>query len=654
MPMTRKDLEAFLRDARNEPEWRTEADKAAQYYDGDQLDTRTMEEKERRGSAPTISNHIAPTINLVLGMQAKSPRDWKVVAATDDGKDVADVLTEKMKEVEKSSGADRACSEAYAAMIKTGMGWIEVSKESNPFLPPFRVTSIHRREMYWDWRSVRPDLSDARFIFRRAFFDADLLAIRFPRHKTLIKNAVAGWAEWDMGLFGGMLSDARYSEMETDILESEWRDTERKRLCLYEVWYKTWITGPVIKFQDGKVSVFDQENPQHVLAVYQGTAQIENRTYHEMRLAWWLGPHLLEDIPSPYPHSSFPYVPFFGFRKDAKNQPYGMIKAMISPQDSINVIASKILDKMAQLQVIATTDSLGNGMTFDTAMTELSRPDAVITLAPNKMDHFVIREGQKDILLYLQLMNTQVQNIQSLSGVFNEQLGKGGVADSGVAINALVEQGGTTLAEINDNYVMGRRAVGELLLELVRESLTGEQELPITRNGKQVSIRINSMSLDDNGIPYLTNGIAEVQTKIVLEDVPESPSAFQQKLRDANQLMPLLPPQLAGVIGPELLVLSGLFPREKMQELMGGSSNQDQPGVNIQQQEDVQQQALLANQQAAMQMQMAQEAHQAGLRDTDARTRKTEAEIEVMRMNAAMNLAKSQLAGSEQNVATKS
>jgi uncharacterized protein YraI len=39
---------------------------------------------------------------------------------------------------------------------------------------------------------------------------------------------------------------------------------------------------------------------------------------------------------------------------------------------------------------------------------------------------------------------------------------------SGLAINSLVEQGTQTLAEINDNYIWGRREVGEQTMELVK------------------------------------------------------------------------------------------------------------------------------------------------------------------------------------------
>ena len=52
-----------------------------------------------------------------------------------------------------------------------------------------------------------------------------------------------------------------------------------------------------------------------------------------------------------------------------------------------------------------------------------------------------------------------------------------GGAKSGVAINSLVEQGTTTLAEMNDNYRVSRAATFELLLSLVKQDIGRDSEI---------------------------------------------------------------------------------------------------------------------------------------------------------------------------------
>ena len=73
-----KKLETWLNELKNQPRWRLVADKEMDYYDGNQLDAETLELMAERGQAPIIDNMVQPTINSVLGMQAKSRVDTRV------------------------------------------------------------------------------------------------------------------------------------------------------------------------------------------------------------------------------------------------------------------------------------------------------------------------------------------------------------------------------------------------------------------------------------------------------------------------------------------------------------------------------------------------------------------------------------------------
>lgn len=146
-------LERWLDEIRNQPSWRREADKACDYYDGNQLDADTLAQLDDKGLGPLTTNLIQPTVNAVLGMEAKTRTDWRVGGDDDQYQDVAEALSAKMHEAEREAQADVATSDAYAGQIKAGFGVVEVSRNSNPFNYPYRVTSVPRSEMYWDWRS---------------------------------------------------------------------------------------------------------------------------------------------------------------------------------------------------------------------------------------------------------------------------------------------------------------------------------------------------------------------------------------------------------------------------------------------------------------------------------------------------------------------
>jgi len=101
-------LERWLDEIRHQPAWRREADQCADYYDNNQLDAETLSELQSRGLGALVTNLIAPTINTVLGMEAKTRTDWTVNADDDAWTDVADALSSKIHEAERETGADHA------------------------------------------------------------------------------------------------------------------------------------------------------------------------------------------------------------------------------------------------------------------------------------------------------------------------------------------------------------------------------------------------------------------------------------------------------------------------------------------------------------------------------------------------------------------
>ena len=82
--LPRDQVEQFLREIKHQPNWRREADRAADYYDGNQLSSETVEKLKERGQPPLVTNLIKPTVDTVLGMEAKTRSDWRVRPEDDD------------------------------------------------------------------------------------------------------------------------------------------------------------------------------------------------------------------------------------------------------------------------------------------------------------------------------------------------------------------------------------------------------------------------------------------------------------------------------------------------------------------------------------------------------------------------------------------
>lgn len=644
--LSQAELENLLKDTQWEGDWRSEADRAAAYYDGNQLSSDIIRQMKDRGLAPLTRNMVGPTVDLVLGMEAKSKRDFKVRSDQDEGVEAAEAMSAEIKKAERMSNADLACSESYASMIKAGIGWVEVAREANPFRSPYRVQAVHRREIYWDFRSKELDLADARYVVRKQWVDEDVVTLHFPKKAALIRKATSRWADWDE------ISSAESSvdlinqyeiELRSSIEENEWRDMDRKRVCLYEVWYRHWKAAPVMVLPSGQVLELDEKNPAHLQAVAAGMVQVRKSVFPAVRLSWWLGPHQLVDVPSPYSHGFFPYVPFWGYREDNTGVPYGIVRRMMSPQDEINSRLSRMMWLLSAKRVIGDSDAVDQP--WAEIIEEAARPDAVILMNPNRKNKNAdALRIESDFALSQQQFNVlqdATKAIQDAAGVYQSMLGKSEYSgQSGLAINSLVEQGSTTLAELNDNYRFARKQVGTLLLSLVKEDIgSAPYKVSIESNGTRRTVVLNEVMQDADGTSYVTNDIVNTQMSVDLEDVPDTPSFRMQQMSMLTEIVKSLPPEIQPLLADFMLRATDLPFRHEAADRVAQAL-----GLNGQGQDDggaaAQQQAMAQLQQQQMQLQLAEQ--EAKVQKVQLEAEAARAKIQGVQMDAAMKAQQTQ------------
>jgi hypothetical protein len=491
------------------------------------------------------------------------------------------------------------------------------------------VQYIHRREIFWDWRAQQPDLSDARYLIRRRWLELEHAIALMPQYASLFRMTTGGWAGFDPLLEqDSRLVQSWEIERDTRIAAVDWRDIQRMRICLYEIWYRKWVRGYVMTLPNGTTMEVDFDNPRHQEAIVSGIANVRQATFQKVRLAWYTGPHFLYDVPSPYKHKHFPYVPFFGHREDLTNVPYGLIRSMISPQQEINARKSKMLWSLNSRRVVADSDAvLDHGRT----MQEVARPDAYVILNANRKPNstFRVEPGADLAAQQFQVMQEAKQEISEASGIHKSMQGQQSGATSGLAINSLVEQGLNTLAEINDNFRYARRLVGEMLFELVKQSLMqGPTKVSIGEGKQKKVIVLNAPAQDpETGEIVTINDVAKVRAKIVLDDVPSTPTYRMQQLQMLTEITKSLPPQLQGYVIDFVVEATDMPKRHELADRLRSA-------VGIQ---DPEQQQAAAQQQAQvtqMQMQMAQAEQDATIKEKLARAEKATAEADAIRINA--------------------
>lgn len=555
--LSRLELERILADIRNEPPWRKEAAKAADYYDSLQITAKDKQDMEERGLAPLFRNLIAPSIDLVLGMEAKSRRDLKLSADRDEDAEAVEAVQIKLKGAERSSRFDVACSDAYAETVKTGLSWIECGWESDPFRPRYRARKVARTEIWWDWRSRENDLSDARYLVRRRWVDADVLPLYFPNKAKLIEGLEGHHPDFtgfdaDIPAQSEMINVIEAASSST-LARAEWYDAERRQYALYEVWYRHWVRGTVLRLADDQVIEYDKGNLAQAIAIAMGQAVPEPATFTRMRLSWWCGPVQLDDLASPLPHNNFPYTPVWGIREDRSGMPYGLIRRMMSPQDEINARLSKMMWLLSAKRVIADSDAAD--MPWHDVVEEAGRPDALILLNPRRVnksaDALRVESDTPLTAQQFSVLQDATQAIRDASGIQEPMMGGStGALRSGAAVTSLIEQGSTTLAEINDNYATAKKLAGEQLLALVVADLgTQPHTVAVNFRGQQRQVVLNQLKLDpDIGGEVLTNAPAHLLMRVDLTDVPDTPSYRAQVFQQLTELTKSLPPELQALI----------------------------------------------------------------------------------------------------------
>lgn len=668
-PITAKGLsydqyQRIVEDIRDQPDWRKEADKAADYYDGNQLDAETLAALEEKGMAPLITNLIKPNIDLVLGLEAKTRSDWRVIADGQEFQDVAEALSQRLHEVERETRADRACSDAYAGQVKAGVGWVEVSRESDPFKYRYRVQNVHRREMYWDWLAKEPDLSDGRYTIRKRWFDYDVVALYFPRHKKVLDASRGRWdGNWlEIVSEDPELANAFDQQRGSGMADFEWQNADRQRVCLFEVWYKAPIRADVLKIQD-KVIEFDPKNEAHLAAVSMGLVQPQKAVFSQQRLAIWAGPHRLHDGKANTKRP--PYVPFWGFREDLTNVPYGLIRNMISPQDEINARRRKLMNLLSSKRIIADSDALDTRVnSFRDVADEVARPDSIIVLNPQRRNanSFMLESDLALSNQQYEIMKDAEAGIQNVSGIHNALMGSDSKATSGLAINSLVEQGTTTLAELSDNYRYSRRMVGEMLVDMIREDMREPTQIVVGEGKRKRVIQLNvPVQNPETGALEVMNDVGRSQVKVALEDVPSTPSYRAQQMTMLTQVIQAMPPEAQAIMAPAFVELSELPNRQEladqMRQMLGlqtGEEEMDPEKQQMMQQLQQAEQAIQQLQQAPQmitaqakqaELELKAQDHQIKAQQADIQNQKTMAEIEKIQAETAKTAVDIEMSG---------
>jgi hypothetical protein len=679
-------LERMLMDCVDQPAWRLRAKLCAAYYDGKQLDELRRWALRQESLDERVVNLIRPIVNSVLGQEAKSRTDVKIEADDDEYSDVAAVISAKLKEAERETYAHKQVSDAYASMVKKGLGWVHVCRNADPRAYPYRVEEVPVDEVWWDWRGQKGTMltDQCRWLCRMKMVDLDEVIAGMPKHRAILEQTVAGWDDPrmdslgmlgqpdEMQLFSAYENERRFH---ANFRKWDWLDSARKMVKIIEVWYRVPAMAVMLQLSPTRRIEYNPRDPRHVEAVARGLVKIIKGPTSQVRRALYAGPHrLLDEATS---RKRFPYIPFFAYRDDEDKSPYGLIDGMIAPQDDYNDRRHRIQWMLKARQLFVDDDALAPAFnSIEDIAEQVNRPDLVAVLNAQRRNQngLVIQNTLSLQKEQFDLLGIAEQDVQKAAGRYGSNLGDAQV-QSGIANSILVEQGEQAMGEMNDNYVYGRRTVFESLVDLIAEDhKEGEIKAAVGQGATRRVVVLNTWVPETvqqqdpqsgqvvevpTGGMLPKNMVADAEIRTALAETPNTPAFRQQTQLQLKEVITALAgngPALA-VVAPAYIESTSLDNRKELADDLRRATGQPIPGdkegrkrAEAAQQQELAEQNALAKDKLHAEVQ--DKAASANLKH--AQTRKTQAEAEQLeRTNAAGGAEASvqqQQAGTQQTV----
>lgn len=639
-------LKGIMSDIDNQPPWRSNANKANAFYDGDQISPEMAQILKSRGQPNTIHNLVAPAVDGVLGMEAKTRTDLVVKSdeADEEMELMAEAINSKFADHARLGKLDKARSEAYASMLKSGVGFVEVYRNPDLFGPTYKIKHVPRDEVYWDWLSKESDFSDSRWLMRKRWIDVDELTKTLPNKKEVIKWAVKSWVDFaDVAIIEGtdpgLLSAwEEYNGWSRE--QSEWLSTNRDRVQLQVIYYRKLKRVPVIRLSNGRVIEYDKNDLNHAMAVAMNKVKVLMSQSSEIYESWYAGPHHLGDKKCDAPQGMFPIVPFFAYRKDKTGEPYGLIARAIPAQEEVNFRRIKLTYLLQAKRVVADQDA--TNMSRDRVLEEVERPDGYIELNPERRNKTSVSEAfqvQQDFNIASQqfdVMQESMKLIQDTMGVYGAFLGQESNATSGVAIANLVEQGATTLAEVNDNYRSGTQLVGELLLGYIIQDMKEEKNVAVTIKREDLGTKKQIVLNEESSDGKMNNDITRLRTHISLAPIQQT-TAYKAQLADRMMnVTAQLPPNIQAVVLDLVLELTDVPNKSEYLERVRGALGVQKDPEDLSEEE---------KQQLAQKQQAEQQQNELMMREATAKVSKLEAEAASAQATAENRMAEAKSRG---------
>lgn len=477
-----EELESWFQSAVSwDSDWRDNARTWYDYYHGRHWTSDEIAALEERGQAVTTYNHIKPAIDSIIGSERQNRPKVSMAGRTlDDGR-LAEAKTKLYDYITYNSRTDDEVDRMLLDAFVTGRGWMYVAPEVNS---EEQIDIFHSyvdfRDVFLDGLSKRDDLSDCRHIHYAVYTDADIIKKQFPKFKP------------DEQADTGVLSFEGSSDDELWFQEED-----RSRPRLINSWYMD---------EEGNIST-----------------------------AVWTKGQLLYFKKQPYKANLYPFV-CYTINRDLDNQPYGIVKSMVSAQDEVNKRHSKALHYLNSKQVLAEEDAFVDA---EKAKVTLAKPDGVTMLTDGALSQGKVQVIDNTALAstHIQMMDIAKNNILYLAGINPSFVGQSGQYESAKKAGMAIAQAQNSIVPILNKLRIARHQLALITMKLVPEFYVQERIIRIIEhNGEYSFMPMNKISLLDDGTAAKFNDMTNDDVDIIIEDAPRGLNEREEQFAQLMQI----------------------------------------------------------------------------------------------------------------------
>ncbi len=568
----------FFEQARKTSElWRLDAKEDYSFVEGyGQWDQKQREELLRQNRPALVMNSILPVVNLISGQERASRLGITYKPRGLDDDRFSQIANMSFRYASDQSELPFNVSDAFQDMVISGRGWLGVFMDfmrSDEPMGELSIRRIHPLSIFWDDNAQQYDKQDANYLIWAKWISDDLLRLYYP---GAMENV--GQGEW-LNLAANLIGE--------DTIDKNWRDKRMGKVRILEFWYKTpkavafMITPSGVQRFESIQKAIQARDTLTQMAVSQSAQvpdmEIVERVIRDTRVAHVTYWRILKDMPSPYAHNLYPFIPLTAYSFDEKVM--GVVRSLKDPQREKNKRWSQMLhmiNTMAKGGWKIPKRSV-NAEQLSKWSTESGKPGFwfeynPLVGAPQEI------QGQNIPTSFVALMQIAEDEIRKTSGAIQELLGLPSAGDqSGKAIRTLQQSGATILAPLFDSLVRSNKLLGDQVIQMIQQFYPPEKLIDILGIGG-----MNQLGLNQNEVSGFVEQALKARYNTAVDVTPLLGSDRERQFTQAMSLMEIFakvgvppPPQLLGLA----IAVSDWPGKENLMAQIESAQNQQPQGA---------------------------------------------------------------------------